>query len=69
MQISDEMFIAAAEAVSTAGYGSNWVVRNALGIGYHRANELIKALQAQGVLACELDHEAKLELLRPIGFY
>lgn len=64
-----DLFLKAAIAVSKAGFGSNEVVRTALGIGYSRARELIVALQAEGILGEELDEHARLELLRPIGFY
>ena len=68
LELMDD-FLKAAEAVSAAGFGSNEVVRNALGIGYNRAKELIKRLQAEGILGCDLDEHARLRLLRPIGFY
>jgi DNA segregation ATPase FtsK/SpoIIIE-like protein len=67
--IADDLFIAAAEAVSAAGYGSNALIRSKLEVGYLRASGLIEALQAEGILGCELDHDARLELIRPIGFY
>jgi hypothetical protein len=65
----DDLFIVATEAVSAAGYGSNFLLRERFVRGYHRASELINARQAAGILGCGLDHEARLELLRPIGFY
>ena len=33
----DDLFIAAAEAVSAAGYGSNGLLCDRLSLGYHRA--------------------------------
>jgi hypothetical protein len=65
----DDLFIVAAEIESAAGYGSNHLLRYKLGIAYHHANELIKALQEEGILGCDLDHDARLELIRAIGFY
>ena len=59
----------AAEIVSEAGYGSNALIREKLAMGYNRAKEIIEELQAAGILGRELSHDARLELIRPVGFY
>ena len=67
--MTDNSYAKAAEIVSAAGYGSNEIIRNGLGIGYARAAEIIKELQSAGILGTELDADARLELRRPCGFY
>lgn len=62
-------FAKSAEIVSAAGYGSNTLIRDGLGIGYRRAAELIERLQVAGVLGIDLDEDARFTLLRPCGFY
>jgi DNA segregation ATPase FtsK/SpoIIIE-like protein len=67
--LTEAEFIAAAEIVSAAGYGSNQLIRERFGIGYSRAKAIIEALQAAGILGRELSHDARLELIRPVGFF
>ncbi len=65
----DDLFFEAAKAVSAAGYGTISLLMRELGIDYYRAADLIKMLQAEGILGPYPEDSATLELLRPIGFY
>jgi hypothetical protein len=67
--MADDLFTRAAEIVSAAGFGSNALIRDGLTLPYWRARDLIAELQKAGILGEELDEEARLELLRPCGFY
>jgi hypothetical protein len=65
----DAAFIQACEVVSAAGYASNFILRDRLGISYVKAVVLMKMLQAAGSVGQDIDDAACFALIEPRGFY